>query len=143
MYVTPELYRALYDPKPTEWEIDRFARLAADLAVFVRAMNIVPQYLHRLAPRRDRVWEIRSLEPEPQIRILGLFAAKNVFIATHYELRENLGVFDRPGWRIAKRRAAAEWRKLFPPYDARPETDIHQLVTGAIDGTYFRDRRAH
>lgn len=140
LYLATDLYETLYESKPTNEETRRFANLDADLAQFVTSPTLGPRYLFRLAPVRDCVWEIRSVQPEPQIRVLGLFAAKDIFVATNFELRSVLGM-DREAWRTAKRRAGAEWGRLFPGHDPRCETDIHQLVTGAINAKYFRNIR--
>ena len=67
--------------------------LQADLELFAEGQPIDPKYLFLLYPPAEGVWEIRSIRPHPSIRVLGLFAQKDVFIATNLELRENLG-----GW---------------------------------------------
>ena len=69
---------------------------------------------------------------------MGLFAAKDVFIATNFASREQLPGWNTPEWKAAKARARTAWRNMFPGYDPLNDTDVKQLVTGAIDGKYFR-----
>jgi hypothetical protein len=112
--------------------------LAADLEVFVEARTIDPKYLFLLYPANDAVWEIRSGREQPSIRVLGLFAWKDVFVATNHALREELGGWESREWKTVKRAARAEWRRLFNPYQPKTAIDPKQLVTGALDGKYFK-----
>jgi hypothetical protein len=138
MFVNEALHALLNSPEgDEEWE-QRVAALRADLEVFVEARSIDPKYLFRLYPARDGVWEIRSVRPDPSIRVLGLFAWKDVFIATHHELREHLGEWESREWKVTKRSACAAWRTLFPTYDPKIVSSVQLLVTGALDGKYFK-----
>lgn len=138
MYLTEELKRAFeanyLDPV---WE-ERMGRLEADLDTFVNGDPITPKFLFLLSPARDGVWEIRSVKDDPSIRVLGFFAQYDVFVATHYELRSELGGWDSEEWRKTKRRAGAAWRRTFATYQPLKSTDIHQLVSGAISGKYIK-----
>jgi len=71
----------------------RVAELRADLEVFVEGRIIDPKYLFLLYPAADCVWEIRSVRSNPSIRVLGLFAKRDIFVATNFAFREDLG-----GW---------------------------------------------
>lgn len=122
-----------------EWE-ERVGQLQADLERFITNEHpIDPKYLFLLYPAADAVWEIRSVRPEPSIRVLGSFAKKDVFVATNYALREDLGGWQSREWRAVKKTCAAIWRAIFHTY--RPKNSIHiqDLVTGAHDGEYFRE----
>lgn len=82
-------------------------------------------YLARLDPERDDVFEIRSRDPRPGMRIFGRFADRDVFIATNWQYREDLG---GPHDRLfARERTSclAEWRKLLPTYDSVKGTSIN------------------
>jgi hypothetical protein len=138
MYLTDELRR--YFVAPQDVEVQRLAELEADLAVFVQSPSVDPNYIFCLHPVRDCVWEIRSVQPEPSIRVFGQFAAKDLFIAMHFELRSMLGEWERKEWKISKRRAGSTWRSLFPAYNPMAGNDAKLLVTGAIDGKYFRSK---
>jgi len=63
MYLTEELYLAISGPNPKD--VERFARLEADLADFVTSPTLDPGYLKSLWPARDGVWAIRSVRPKP------------------------------------------------------------------------------
>lgn len=138
LFVNERLNEVLASPiKDADWE-RRVAELQADLEVFVTARSIDPKYLFLLHPVCDAVWEIRSTRETPSIRVLGLFAWKDVFIATNHALRTDLGEWPSKEWKAAKRAARAAWRQLFHPYDPKVGAEVKQLVTGALDGKYFK-----
>lgn len=122
----------------TEWD-ERMGRLQADLEVFVIEEFIEPKYLFRLWPPRDAVWEIRSVRDKPSIRVLGLFALKDVFVSTNYALRETLGGWQSRAWRDVKRIAKAIWRQLFPTYRPVVNMNVSEVISGAVDGRYFKN----
>jgi hypothetical protein len=138
LFVNEALHKVITSPEGNEaWE-RRVGELQADLEVFVEAPTIGPKYLFLLYPARDAVWEIRSTSEEPSIRVLCLFAWKDVLIATGHALREDLDEWESREWRIVKRDARAAWRRLFDPYQPKLGTDAKMLVTGALDGKYFK-----
>lgn len=138
LFVNEALNSVLTSPEgDREWE-QRVGALRADLEVFVEAPTIGPKYLFLLYPARDAVWEIRSTGDDPSIRILCLFADKDVLIATGHALREELGGWESREWKVVKRDARAAWRRLFDPDKPVQGTDARTLVTGALDGKYFR-----
>jgi len=138
MCLSKELFTAINQAKASVTLTERFARLEADLADFVTSPTLDPQYLKSLYPARDGVWAIRGSRPKPSIRVLGLFAAKNKFIATNYAMRSDLGEFESNEWRIERRRAKTIWRQLFPSYDFIPGRDVNKLFSGAINERYFQ-----
>lgn len=139
LFVCEELWGILNSPEGDEkWE-QRIAALQADLEYFVEGRAIDPKYLFRLFPPSDGVWEIRSARDDPSIRVLGLFAAKDVFIATNYALREDLEGWESRAWRDVKLTARTRWGHLFHTYQPLKNTNIHELVSGALDGRYFRN----
>ena len=138
LYLTEELFDEVYEEKEDSHEIEMFARLIADLEVFVTSDTIDPGYLWCLEPARDGVWEIRSTRQEPQIRVFGVFAAKNIFVGTHHTLRGDLAKKDSKQWKIEIRRAKGIWRRLFPAYTHQKTKEPNQLFTGALDEKYFK-----
>lgn len=74
----------------------------------------------------------------PSIRVLGYFIAKDVFVATNYALRGDLGGWDSREWRDAKVMAGTMWTRLFHQYRPLITTDINRLVSGALNGRYFK-----
>lgn len=138
MFANEELYALLNSPiGDYEWE-QRVAHLRADLERFVTGDSIDPKYLFLLYKSEDCVWEIRSTGEKPSIRVLGLFAAKDVFIATNFATRESLGGWESREWKEVKRAALAAWRRLFNSYRPLSSMNVKDLVSGALDGKYFR-----
>jgi hypothetical protein len=142
MLLTQPLWDLLHSPEgDDEWE-KRVAELRADLEVFAEGMPVTPKYLFLLYPAENCVWEIRSVRSAPSIRVLGFFAKRDIFVATNFALREDLGGWQSREWKQVKRYAQAKWRWLFKTFQPRSGTDIKTLVTGAIDGKYFKDPTA-
>ncbi|HTO66034.1 MAG TPA: hypothetical protein VMM15_32830 [Bradyrhizobium sp.] len=117
---------------------ERMGALQADLELFAEGRAVDPKYLFRLYPAEDCVWEIRSVRPEPSIRVLGLFADRDVFVATNIALRETLGGWQSREWKNVKRTARAVWTQLFHTYQPVNSGNIHDLVTGAVNAKYFK-----
>jgi hypothetical protein len=44
----------------------------------------------RLEPVADEVWEVRSLDPKPAMRVFGSFAQRDVFVGLAWAWRKNL-----------------------------------------------------
>ncbi|WGR91965.1 hypothetical protein MTX26_16770 [Bradyrhizobium sp. ISRA443] len=116
MYVSEDIWALLSTTHEDEELEERLGILQADLELFADGQPIDPKYLFLLSPIRDAVWEIRSVRPEPSIRVMCLFAKKDVLIATNIALRENLGGWDSKAWKEAKRLARARWNVLFHTY---------------------------
>lgn len=138
MFVSEGIWRVLSTEHGDDEMEERLGILQADLELFVEGQPVDPRYLFLLYPPGEAVWEIRSARPAPSIRVLGRFARKDVFVATNMALREDLGGWQSRAWKDVKRRACAEWNRLFHPYPPMLSTNIHDLVTGAIDGKYFK-----
>lgn len=139
MLVAEKLWELLNSPETDdeEWE-QRIGELQADLERFVGEDAITPEYLKLLYPAREGVWEIRSVANAPSIRVLGLFPEKDVFVATNMELRENLGGWQSSAWKDVKRAAKTVWAWLFHTYQPVISTNVNDLVSGAVDGKYFK-----
>lgn len=121
----------------TEWE-ERVGWLIADLEVFVTSQFLRPEYLFCLYPRSKGVWEIRSVQHDPSIRIFGLFAMKDVFVATNFALRSDLGEWESQEWKRERRNATAEWNGLMQPYNPVYASTEKEVISGALDGKYFK-----
>jgi hypothetical protein len=70
----------------------------------------------------------------------GRCAAKDIFVATNFALRDALGGWQSREWRDVKIRARTVWSQLFQNYQPLKSTNIHDVVSGAIDGKYFKGR---
>lgn len=119
------------------WE-ERIGKLLADLEHFVTGEEIHCKYLFLLSPAKECVWEVRSVRDDPSIRVLGLFAAFDVMIATNFAKRSDLGGWESKEWKKVKLIARSVWRNIFPAYRPLMFTNIHHLVSGAVDGKYLK-----
>jgi len=138
MLIGEDLHNELTSPEgDDEWE-KRVGELMADLDHFVGGEHIHCKYLFLLSPARENVWEIRSVRDQPSIRVLGLFAKKDTFVATNFARRDALGGWESKAWKHVKLVARSTWRKIFSVYNPESFTNIHQLVSGAIDGKYVK-----
>jgi hypothetical protein len=138
LFLTEDIWSMLSTQHGDDELEERMGFLQADLEQFAEGQSIDPRYLFLLYPSSECVWEIRSVRPNPSIRILGLFAAIDVFIATNMALRENLGGWQSRDWKDVKRLARTRWAQLFHTYKPLSSTDVSDLVTGAINGKYFK-----
>lgn len=139
MFVAEDLWNLLQSPEgDDEWE-QRIGELQADLERFITDSSLDPKYLFLLYPSRDAVWEIRSVGSDPSIRVLGLFPKQDVFVATNHALRRDLGGWQSRAWKAVKRLAGTIWRQLFPTYTPIKTINVHDVITGALDGKYFKD----
>ncbi len=68
----------------------RWAKLDADMAHFVEGGYVNWGLMKWLDPKKQEVWELRSVRPKPSIRVFGRFAEPNVFIGTNLAYRGNL-----------------------------------------------------
>ena len=138
MFVSEHIWKVLATEHEDGELETRLGELQADLELFAEGQPIDPKYLFLLYPASEGVWEIRSLRPAPSIRVLGFFAAKDVFIATNMARREELGGWQSREWKNVKRLAQTRWRNLFHTYRPMISADISTLATGTINGKYFK-----
>ncbi len=129
LFVTSPLWGRLNGPWSSKEETERWNSLWADLERFVEGRLIDPNYLIWLAPRQDLLFEIRSVQPRPSLRVFCRFAEPDILIATNYAERTWLEGRGSPQWRIAINEAKAIWRQLFPSYDPCPGSSIRDFIT--------------
>jgi hypothetical protein len=138
MFVTQGI-QALLDGR-TEDEIteERFGALRADLEVFVTESTLYPHYLFWLTPRGDQVWEIRSVEEVPSLRVLGRFAAPDVFVSLTIEERAELEGWNSLQWKRAIRTCAQRWGTIFPAHPPHSGEQASDFFSGAVPERYFK-----
>ena len=125
MFVSQEIVPLAFGP----WvgrTAHRFAQLRAHLDAFTenRLISVAVDpydkansaYLAPIDPISDGVWDIRSIDPSPAIRVLGCFAEIDVFVSLIWSYRKDLGGPGSKEWRDFRERAKASWRNLFPTY---------------------------
>jgi hypothetical protein len=96
MLISPEIDRLLSGPWDTETDERRANRLRSDLERFVTGQYIglcltpyeaQTAYMGRLDRPEDEVWDIRSVDPSPGLRVFGRFAEVDVFVALTWQPR--------------------------------------------------------
>ena len=108
-----------------------FDRFCLGGMIVVGSGNESSCFMKRLSPTKDEIWEIRSKDPKPQIRVFGRFAAQDVFVATHLVRRDELGngsasKFGGTTWAAEIQRCKHIWRRLFqsePPHSGDSLSD--------------------
>ncbi len=86
-------------------------------------------FLSRLDSAQDEVWEIRSRAPKPAIRVFGRFADRDCFVALNWRLRKELGDRNSREFRQVVRKCLADWRHIFPSYDAFRGNTVYEYIS--------------
>jgi hypothetical protein len=141
LFVSKEISDLVDGPwADAEWEV-RCNRLRMDFDVFIRGdvITVAEQcykaqtaYMARLFPGHDEVWEIRSRDPKPSLRIFGRFTEEDVFVALTWSDRKSLGPKGSPEWAKAIRACKAEWRKCFPAYEPMSGKMLDEYATNSV-----------
>jgi hypothetical protein len=139
MLVSESIHRAVTPPWDGISDEHRLSQLRADLDTFtegkILSVSNAPYvkakstYLARTDPISDEVWDIRSRDPKPGLRVLGCFAAQDVFVALEYDCRDSLGGPGSKEWRDFIERAKAKWRHLFLTYQPHSGGSIDEYIS--------------
>jgi hypothetical protein len=127
MFVTTEIYNALNEIEDLPLkEVKRIARWRADLDAFSNGSEITMSFkpykkpsstfMARTDPVSDSIWDIRSRDPKPGIRVLGGFSEADVFICLDWGYRNQYGGPGSKEWRDFIVRSKALWTQLFNGY---------------------------
>jgi hypothetical protein len=73
-------------------------------------------FMARLAPPSDEVWEIRSIDPKPSLRVFGSFVERDIFVALTWARRKDLGGRRDPRWKVAISNFKEAWERNFNSY---------------------------
>jgi hypothetical protein len=146
MYLSAEVFALIDGPWGSSQEARRCNKLRADLEAFVtgrrRTICVRPfkarnDQMALLDPVSNGVWDIRSQNPAPGLRIFGMFAAKDVFLALIPAARSkpvdylSRGPFegkDDPAWGEVITETKDLWRRTMSTY---------QPVSGDNADDYF------
>ena len=137
IYMVKGLYERIYGPRAEDSK--RMGHLDADLRRFISGDKITiargEEESCNLKPLSnvDEVWELRSRDPKPSIRVFGRFADKDVFIATNMEHRKKLFALRSRAWAVEIRTCQTAWNRLFPHLDPHRGETSHDYVSNAID----------
>jgi len=129
---------------------NRCARLRGDLENLITAEHITVcwepfegrnEQIGKLCPVRDEIWDLRSQDPPPGLRVFFRFAERVTFVALNCAPRSLevpwlnriplLGRETRQ-WRDAMVECGAQWRNLFPTYDPHTGSNINEYLTGGV-----------
>ena len=140
IFVTSELFDQISGPRADSTETaKRMGRLRADFDHFSTGGLIVVSsgregtaYMKQLDPPENEIWEIRSRDPKPSLRVFGRFADTDVFVATNMLDRRSLGEQGSRAWRDECIRCGATWRRLFPTYGAHTGANINEYISSDV-----------
>ena len=143
LYVAKELVDEIESNDRDEY---RMGQLSRDFDFFCQSPRIAVGtgrettcFMKRLEPGADEVWELRSRDPEPQVRVFGRFAQPDCFVATHAAFREDLGDlswsrWEGNNWPTEIQRCKSKWAVLLPSQVTFSGGSIHAYITsGAVD----------
>ncbi len=138
IYMTREVHDRVFGPAAED--AARMGFLEADLVRFISGDEITVARgkeescnLKPLSPPEGEVWEIRSRDPKPSIRVFGRFADQDVFIATNLEYRKVLDHIRSRKWKEEILRCKAIWKRLFPYLDPHSGDSLSDYISNAID----------
>jgi hypothetical protein len=136
IYLVRHVFDELMGPWPSATRATHMGMLRADLDHFLEGGRIIVghrrsrhAYMKRPDPGRDEVWEIRSRDPSPELRLFGRFAEMDLFVGTACVDREYLGDEDSREWRNEIVRCITDWRNLFHPYPPIRKRPLHEYIS--------------
>lgn len=148
MVVSTEVQELLDGPWESVTMERRCGRLEADLQAFVKGdfipISLTPYehktaYMGRLDRPEDEVWDIRSRDPNPGLRVFGRFGDIDLFIALNWAPRSvewgsqpPLGNTSTMNWDFAILECQERWRGLFSGYEPVHGESIHDYVSSNV-----------
>ncbi len=132
---------------------DRCARLRANLETFLSGSRMTVCWepfkgkdhhqLGRLNPITDGVWDLRSVDPSPGLRLFFCLAEKDVMIAflcsprsipVSWLRRLPLGPRTSKQWKQAQSECKRQWKYLFPAHTPLVSDNPDDCISKAIVG---------
>lgn len=138
IYVNKKIVNLFTGPWSDELPQSRCLRLWADLDLFTSGGRIAvcmepfkakSAYMGLLDPVSNGMFDIRSRDPSPGLRVFGGFAATDTFVALTYDIRKDMGDRDSAEWRKARVECLALWRNLFPAYKPLTGENVHDFIS--------------
>ena len=81
----------------------------------------------RVHPVESEIFDFRCLDPKPQIRILGRFAASDTFIALAWDFRDDID------WDEIVSETEATWNELFPDTNPLKRDNINGYISYNVE----------
>jgi hypothetical protein len=137
IYMVPDLYGRIFGPSAEETK--RMGFLEVDLRRFINGDKLIVGHEKEetcfLKPMTNcnEVWEVRSRDPKPSLRIFGRFAAKDVFVATNMQHRKLLDHIRSRAFAVEIRKCITTWTRLFPYLEPHTGNSSHDYVSNAVD----------
>jgi hypothetical protein len=136
LLVSNEVNNFLRGPWDDDADERRAGRLQSNLEHFV-AGGVVPvclqprqakaAFMGRLDPLDNGIWDIRSRDPKPGLRLLGGFTEPDVFVGLVWDFRLNLKTDD--DWKSLQQRCRSEWRSLFAEEAPLLGEEVHDYIS--------------
>jgi len=137
-----KLVRRIFVSKPIrdylESDDERAFGLLGDLDSFIGGdiitTSIVPRearaaYMGLLHPTIDGVWDIRSRDPSPALRLLGGFSRRDTFVGLVLYERRLMGDFFSKEWKFAISACKREWARRFHLLKPITGDDLHVYLS--------------
>lgn len=106
-------------------KFERWSKLEADMAHFVEGGYVNWNLMKWLDPKKQEVWELKSVRPKPSIRVFGRFANPNIFVGTNLQFRNCMkGKWSKEFWEEISK-CEQIWASLFKsaPFKGKNYTD--------------------
>jgi len=143
--VANDIHSLLVGPWENETMERRANRLRADLETFVTgqiiSVSMTPfehktAYMGLLDKPEHGVWDIRSRDPKPGLRVFGCFVETDVFIgfvwrprSVRWRGRQPLGDRNDLTWELEKLECEDRWHKLFTGYTPQTGGDLRDFIS--------------
>lgn len=117
----------------------RLAMLLADIDTFTEGKNISfgndpydkdkSAFMARTDPPELGIFDLRSIEPRPALRLFGGFSETDTFIGLTVRTRKDLGGRHEPHFSRALTDAQFKWNDLFPHHAPLYSTNSKEHVS--------------
>lgn len=138
IYASQTVMELSEPPWPEDVTEDRAYRLRAEfdnyiggriLGLCLEPFKAKEAFMGLLDPESKGIFDIRSRDPEPGLRVFGGFAEIDIFVALAWRLRKEMGSRADRDWRDARVTSSTLWTNLFGPYKPLTGGDIHDFIS--------------